>query len=413
MRFDNIIIGGGLSGLIAAVVSQRAGKKTAIISAGQSALHFWSGSFEFLGNIDGNMVIDHPLMEAERLPDSHPYKKIGIPHTAELLSKVAPLLQEAGIKVKGSLERNHYRLTPMGFLKPAWLTLDEYFMADHPSQIEGKKYAIVNIAGYIDFYPNFLRNGLDKHGASCTISAIDIPQLAPLRKSTTEMRATNMSRFLRNDAVDSLAKEINMASRGADEAIVPAVLGMFSDEPVRRLRNQIDRPVNFIATTPASVPGVRCQLSLRDYFIRLGGTFIPGDTVKKGVFDGQRLKRVYTVNFGDMPIEADNFVICTGSFFGHGLIANIDRIYEPIFGLDLNETGDRTKWYDKDFFSPQPYMGIGVTTDSEFRPSLNGHTIENLYATGALLAGFNALKEGSGAGITLATALYAASKICS
>lgn len=66
MRFDNIIIGGGLSGLIAAVVSQRAGKKTAIISAGQSALHFWSGSFEFLGNIDGNMVIDHPLMEAER-----------------------------------------------------------------------------------------------------------------------------------------------------------------------------------------------------------------------------------------------------------------------------------------------------------------------------------------------------------
>ena len=56
-------------------------------------------------------------------------------------------------------------------------------------------------------------------------------------------------------------------------------------------------------------------------------------------------------------------------------------------------------------------MAYGVVTDRDFHPSLHGETIENLYATGALLAGFNALKEGSGAGITLATALHAASRI--
>ena len=56
-------------------------------------------------------------------------------------------------------------------------------------------------------------------------------------------------------------------------------------------------------------------------------------------------------------------------------------------------------------------MAFGVITDSLFRPSKEGTTIENLYATGALLAGFNALKEGCGAGITLATALSAASRI--
>ncbi len=56
-------------------------------------------------------------------------------------------------------------------------------------------------------------------------------------------------------------------------------------------------------------------------------------------------------------------------------------------------------------------MEMGVMTDGKFRPCVKGETIDNLYATGALLSGFNALAEGSGAGITLATALTAAENI--
>lgn len=411
MRFDNIIIGGGLSGLVCAIESARKGLRTAIVTTGQSALHFWSGSFEFLCKADGHEVINRPLERARELPETHPYRKIGIDRTARLLGRVQPLLAEAGINVTGSLERNHYRLTPLGFMKPAWLTLDDYLMLEAPGDVEGKRLAIVNIFSYIDFYPRFLAYGLKKHGAECKEATVNIPQLDILRKSTTEMRATNMSRFLHNDAVDMLAKRINEVSAGCDAVIMPAVLGMFSDAPVRRLRDKVERPIFFVATTPASVPGVRCQLALRDYFTSLGGTFIPGDTVVSGHIDGGRLNSIKTANFGDMPLEADNFVMSTGSFFGHGLIATIDRIYEPVLGLDLNVSDGRTAWYNKDVYAPQPYMAYGVTTDESFRPSVKGKTIENLYVTGALLAGFNALKEGSGAGITLATAFSAADNI--
>lgn len=411
MRFDNIIIGGGLSGLVCAIESARKGLRTAIVTTGQSALHFWSGSFEFLCKADGHEVINRPLERARELPETHPYRKIGIDRTARLLGRVQPLLAEAGINVTGSLERNHYRLTPLGFMKPAWLTLDDYLMLDTPREVEGKRLAIVNIFSYIDFYPRFLAYGLEKHGAECKEATVNIPQLDILRKSTTEMRATNMSRFLHNDAVDMLAKRINEVSAGCDAVIMPAVLGMFSDAPVKRLRDKVERPIFFVATTPASVPGVRCQLALRDYFTSLGGTFMPGDTVVSGRIDGGRLNSIQTANFGNMPLEADNFVMSTGSFFGHGLIATIDRIYEPVLGLDLNVSEGRTAWYNKDVYAPQPYMAYGVTTDESFRPSVKGKTIENLYATGALLAGFNALKEGSGAGITLATAFSAADNI--
>ena len=131
MKFDNIVIGGGLSGLVSAIESVRAGCKTAMISTGQSALHFWSGSFELLGSIAGKTVVDSPLKRIGELPDNHPYNKIGEKRLTELLGRVTPILEDAGIKVSGDLNRNHWRLTPLGFVKPAWLTLDDYVAFDN------------------------------------------------------------------------------------------------------------------------------------------------------------------------------------------------------------------------------------------------------------------------------------------
>ncbi len=148
-------------------------------------------------------------------------------NVSKLLDRVLPLLREAGIKVNGSLERNHYRLTPFGYSRPAWLTLDEYLSFQSPSELKGKRAAIVNIYSYLDFYPRFLALGLSKLDVECVTASVNVPQLDILRKSTTEMRATNMSRFLTDSAVDDLAREVNRVSSDCDMVIMPAVLCIF------------------------------------------------------------------------------------------------------------------------------------------------------------------------------------------
>ena len=113
MKFDSIIIGGGLSGLVAGIGLQLKGRKTLIVSSGQSALHFFSGSFELYNT-------EKPYSEAlKEISRTHPYAKMGADRVLELASTVPDFFSHAGITLNGSAERNHYRLTPMGVVKPA------------------------------------------------------------------------------------------------------------------------------------------------------------------------------------------------------------------------------------------------------------------------------------------------------
>ena len=124
---------------------------------------------------------------------------------------------------------------------------------------------------------------------------------------------------------------------------------------------------------------------------RMGGTLLIGDSVRQGIFEGSRLRAVLTANLGSYPLEADAFVIATGKFLGRGLVADMESVYEPLFGLDVESDPDRSRWFDERFDADQPFLRFGVKTDGQSRPSIGGQTIRNLYACGELLAGISAV----------------------
>ena len=129
-----------------------------------------------------------------------------------------------------------------------------------------------------------------------------------------------------------------------------------------------------------------------------------GDQAVSARFGGKKVVAVSTANMGDIELTGDNYILASGSYFGHGLIADIEKIIEPVFGADVLFDADRNLWYDKDFFARQNYIGFGVATDGSFKVMKDGSAIENLYAAGSILGGYNPLYEGCGAGVALMTA---------
>lgn len=410
MKFQTIIIGGGLSGLTAGISLSRAGHSVAIISAGQSALHFGSGTFELLSAVGGKEVSD-PMKAIPGLPSAHPYSKIGYEAVSRLVTHVKPLMAVAGLRFNGSHTENHYRLTPLGKIKSGWLTLDDFATFPDSETLPWRKVALVNVKDFLDFYPQFIASGMAKADTVCSMHEITLEQLEHLRTSPTEMRAPNIARVLGDAELRIIADKVNAVAGDAEAVFMPAIFGLYGQEPVLTLRSMVEKPLYFISTMPTSVPGVRMQLKLRDYFKRSGGTYMLGDTVTGGRFSGSRLVEITTANHGDMPLRADNYVLATGSFFSHGLVAAPDRIYEPVFGLDVNASGDRAEWYVKDFYGNQPFMSYGVITDNTLRCRRAGATIDNLYAAGSVLGGCNPLKEGCGAGVSVLTAMKVAEDI--
>lgn len=405
MRFDTIIIGGGLSGLVAGIELVRKGQKCLVVSSGQSALHFFSGSFELYGKDE------NPLKAIASLDAAHPYSKLGVERVEALAARVKPFFSELGLEFQGEASANHWRLTPLGVFKKAWLTLDEYAAFASETEMPWKKVCLLNIDGFLDFHTSYIAAALEAKGVEVAVSSLSAPQFDKLRESPTEMRSTNISKTIIGDFVNELAAQINEKAAGADAVLMPAVTGLSGTAEVDRLKKAVELPLHFLPTLPPSTPGIRIQMMLKKYFQSLGGVYMLGDSVVEGTFEDGKLKSIKTVNNEATEFEADNFVLATGSFFSKGIVASQNGVVEPVFGLDVDADPERTNWYERNVFEAQPYMKFGVAADENFRAKKDGETVENLYVVGSVLSGFNAIKEGCGAGVSILTALNAADQI--
>ena len=138
MRFDTVIIGGGLAGMACGIRLAEAGRRCAIISQGQSALHFSSGSFDLLGKMPDGSDVEDPLAgiaALERTNPGHPYAVMGAKRCEKYALEAPELLRAAGIPVSGDCRRYPCRITPMGCAKTTWLTIDGSLMVDDPDRL--------------------------------------------------------------------------------------------------------------------------------------------------------------------------------------------------------------------------------------------------------------------------------------
>lgn len=71
------------------------------------------------------------ISELVKQAPTHPYAKLGETKFKELTQQAEEFFKNAGISTQGDHEENHYRVTPMGTLKPTWLTLKNLLISEN------------------------------------------------------------------------------------------------------------------------------------------------------------------------------------------------------------------------------------------------------------------------------------------
>lgn len=411
MKFDTVIIGGGLCGLVAGIKLAEQKKNVAIISSGQSALHFCSGGFGLLGNTDGKKI-DNPLDGIDNLNDKHPYRVIGKSNIQSLANEAKELMARAGIETYGLPTKNHSTLTPFGLLKSSWLTFEGYYSDFDNNYNNLDNVLIVAVKGFLECYPSFIADNLTKNGKKCRIESIEVSCISKLRSSNFDMRTPTVAKHISSSDIAEIAAALNELADNGETILFPAIIGIESFDICQLLIKSVKNPIYFIPTLPVSIAGLRTQNKLQRRFELLGGTLLHGDKATCGIIENSEIKGIQTENLSDDVVVADSYIIANGFLFGEGIVATPYAFSEPIFGLDTYANDNRETWYSHNFFGKQPYMNFGIEFDENFHPLKDGKAVKNMYAAGSILAHCNSLKEESGGGVAILSALKVAENIC-
>ncbi|WP_429175399.1 glycerol-3-phosphate dehydrogenase subunit GlpB [Aeromonas salmonicida] len=421
MKFDSIVIGGGMAGLSAALRLAEAGQKTLLMASGQSALHFSSGSIDLLES-EGDPRAALPAFMAEH-PD-HPYSKVGLTNIEASLADLQRHCHEQGLPLFRQ-ETNHQRLTPIGTLKSTWLS--PHTCACQTDAPAPDAILLATLEGFRDFHPALAAANLATHPrfAHCRIMTgeIRLPQLAEFSRNPHEFRSADIARLFdkqkgdQPDLLADLAREIcrmvhESSNPGCRHVVLPACLSLGLVGPrLAELEKRTGCTIKEVATMPPSLIGMRMQEALKRRFQALGGTFLTSERVLGARYEGDKVLGVHSQNGDDQLFEADHFVLASGSFFSRGLESRLRGIREPIFDADVLSLEERDAWAGRRLFDHHPFMGFGVKTDYKLRVMRGGKPLTNLYGAGSVLAHYDPIREGSGSGVAVATGWQAAGHI--
>ncbi|TFH05250.1 MAG: anaerobic glycerol-3-phosphate dehydrogenase subunit B [Candidatus Thorarchaeota archaeon] len=444
---DLVVIGGGMAGLVSGTIAAEAGLDTVLIRKGQSATAYSSGAIDVMGYLPmASEPFSSPeegLFALSRIYPLHPYCVIGydesiepekildiiVERTRETLDWLKVHLEGTMAPVIGDFDSNIHPITILGTTKPTCLiqkTMDSRDLHEREDSV----LLFVGISGYADFNSSaaaqtYLED-IMASGSTPRKVAHCVLQVMPFGKPYN-LSSIELARHLDHEgSVEAIVEQLkgHIEQVGATHIAFPPILGIRNAmKNKKKIEEMTGTTVFELLGFPPSIPGQRLQKSLETIFVKGGGKLLLGHEAISYTIDGQRLKSITAKSpRREIKIEAKAFLLATGKYIGGGIAGDENGLKETVFDL-MPVTGDYHSAVDivpsrstnTLSISPmgQPIQSCGLSVDPKFRPVTEDglEWAENLFAAGAILAGYNYAVEKSGLGVAATSGFNAAKNV--
>lgn len=427
---DVMVIGAGLSGLVAAIRLRQAGLSVALVHKGRGGLQLGQGTVDVLGYRPQRVArpldeLDEFLADQHRASDiPHPYAHTGADAIREGVRYLAELVGEDYLV--GDAEVNVALPTAVGALRPT-----AYYppsMADGVISLDpakpgaltaGSAVVVVGIREFKDFTPELIADNLalnDLPGGGRLEARADWVSF-PARDGEVDSTGLNIARALDDPARrGALVDQLKALVRPGETIALPAVLGHEDPAAFADLRAQVGSPMFEIPVPPPGVPGMR----LNDRLTRIAKearveVFLGSNVLGADSAGGVLQAGVVGTTGHDTHLKARAFLLAAGGFESGTLeLDSYQKVSETILGLPLAIPAGEL--IHDTWAGQQPLFSVGVATNDDMvvvDPATNKPVYSNLYAAGGVLAGAQRWDEKSGEGIAVASAVRAADAIIS
>lgn len=409
-KSDVVVIGNGVAGLMAALVSADQGKKVTLLSYGAGTFPLNSGVIDVLGYDDEGKAVKSPAAGILHVAPEHPYSKIGAQTVEESLDYFKKVVAAEGFPYVGALGEQQWVITAVGTLKPTCL-IPESLQAS--KCFDASEIVVVGIKGLKDFYVDMLVENLSKElGGDKKYTTVTVDTRITGRDLTTR----DVARWVESETgyADFVA-QIKSAAGAGKAVVVPQVLGTKGSNAIyNKLVKDLGCAVVETTGMPPSVNGIRLRDVLLSALKKKGIQVIENAKAEKAIVKGDTVTAIEAGGeVRTQTYEADKFILATGGFYSGGItMRDFGEYKEQVFGLPVVGDCVEERWVNKQLFSDkkQAFAMAGVSVDSSLRAvDESGNVVlKNVYVVGRNLSGYDFCFEHSGNGVALSSAYKAA-----